>query len=120
MACIQSPTHTLADESAIEQGWDLSGRVCAGRLYMRHSDGKFVYQNNQHWALQSSVATYTRADYAALVIKYPDTELFKTYTAPYTQYTLQPSDDILHAAIRRSPWRRVRPMCTRRTSTARR
>jgi hypothetical protein len=69
------PWAALDKESAIEQSWDLAA-ACGGRFFMRHSDGAFVYQNMQHWATLTSVATYTENDYSRLKISYNDQDLY--------------------------------------------
>lgn len=87
------PWAALLDESAIEQAWDMAAGS-GGRFYMRHSDGKFVYQNNQHWVFQSSVKSIARSDYGALSIKYPDPDLCKVVTAQIYTGSIQPNDTI--------------------------
>jgi len=87
------PWAALLDESAIESAWDMAAGA-GGRFYMRQSDGKFVYQNNQHWVFQSSVKSIARSDYGGLSIKYPDQDLAKVVTAQIYTGTLQPSDTI--------------------------
>ena len=88
------PFAWLNDESPVEQGWDLAA-ACGGRFYMRHLDGKFVYENSTHNLSASSYATLTRADYGGLAIKYPDTDLQKVIVVNVTDYELQPLADAI-------------------------
>lgn len=73
------PWAWLDDESPIEECWDIAA-ACGGRFYAK-PDGKYYYENAQHWLINntSSTETLTEASYGGpLRAEYNDTNLYKS------------------------------------------
>lgn len=88
------PWSWLDEESPIEAAWTLAA-ACGGRFYMRHSDGKFIYENMQRWAKsQLGVATYGHGDFTGLEVKYSDANLYKTVAVDVVDMSIDATDVI--------------------------
>lgn len=78
------PWAWLDDESPLEDMWQMAA-AAGGRLYV-DQDGKWRYENMQHWLRsphQTSQQTYTNADWQRLEAWYEDGELYSRVTVEY-------------------------------------
>lgn len=78
------PWAWLDDESPLEDMWQMAA-AAGGRLYV-DADGKWRYENMQHWLRsphQTSQQTYTNADWQRLEAYYDDNELYSRVTVEY-------------------------------------
>lgn len=87
------PFAWLHDESPIESAWDLAS-ACGGRFYMRHSDGKLVYENSTSLVGKSVVTSIDRSLFANLNVKYPDQNLYKTVSVTVYSNSIKPLDKV--------------------------